>query len=389
MSEPTELLDRHVRAGALPGAVALVADGDDVGVAVVGARAFGGAPMTRDSIFRIASVTKPITAAVLLSLVEDGVLALDDPVARWLPELAAPMVVRTPDAPVDDVVPARRPITVRDLLTFRGGHGFPSDFSLPAVAPLVALLHQGFPAPQQVPAPDEWMRALAGIPLVHQPGEGWLYNTGADIAGVLIARAAGRPLPDVMTERILAPLGMRDTGFSVPASERHRCTEYYRAGPAGSGPVIADPPGGEWSSPPAFPSGAGGLVSTADDLLAFQRMLLAGGAAPDGTRVLAPGSVRLMTTDHLTEAERDAGRVFLQGHGWGFGGSVDTRRIDPWNVPGRYGWVGGTGTAAHIVPGGAGRVTILLTQMELTSPAPPPIMREFWAVTAARAGLRA
>lgn len=388
MTGLTALLDRHVRAGTLPGAVALAASGDDVEVAAVGTRACGGAPMTRDSIFRIASVTKPITAAAVLTLADEGTLALDDPVARWLPELASPVVVRTPGSPVDDVVPARRPITVRDLLTFRGGHGFPSDFSLPAVGPLFTALRQGPPAPQQVPAPDEWMRALAAIPLLHQPGDGWLYNTGADIAGVLVGRVVGRPLHDVLTERVLAPLGMRDTGFHVPAGERHRFTEYYRPDPAGSGLTVADTPEGEWSHPPAFPSGAGGLVSTVDDLLAFQRMLLAGGTAEDGTRVLASESVRLMTTDHLTAAERDASRMFLEGQGWGFGGSVDVERIEPWNVPGRYGWVGGSGTAAHIVPGAGpdpGRVTILLTQVELTSPAPPAVMREFWAHTAAHA----
>ena len=134
---------------------------------------------------------------------------------------------------------------------------------------------------------------------------------------------------------------------------------------------------------PTFPSGGGGLVSTLDDLLAFQRMLLAGGVSDNGTRVLAPESVALMTTDHLTADQRTASRLFLEGQGWGFGGSVDIEQIDPWNVPGRYGWVGGSGTAAHIVPA-AHSITILLTQVQMTSPTPPPVMREFWTYAASR-----
>jgi CubicO group peptidase (beta-lactamase class C family) len=384
MTALTDLLDHHVRARALPGAVALIATGDEVEVAAVGARAFGGAPMTRDSIFRIASVTKPVTAAAAMMLVEQGTLALDDPVARWLPELASPMVVRTPSSPVDDVVPARRAITVRDLLEFRSGHGFPADFALPAVALLFSELHQGPPAPQQVTPPDEWMRTLAAIPLLHHPGEAWLYNTGADILGVLVARASGMPFDEFLAERVFGPLGMQDTGFHVPAADHLRFTEYYRPDPDPDAAELAvvDRPDGQWSVRPAFCSGAGGLVSTVDDLLAFQRMLLADGTGPDGARLLSPASVRLMTRNHLTATERDASRVFLEGQGWGFGGSVDVERIDPWNVPGRYGWVGGSGTAAHVVPadGASGeRVTILLTQVEMTSPSAPTVMREFWA----------
>ena len=371
MNALTELLDRHVRAGTLPGAVAAVATGDEVEIAVVGARSIEGLPMTRDTIFRIASVTKPITAAAAMVLVDDGTLGLDDPVARWLPELASPMVVRTPQSPVDDVVPARRAITVRDLLTFRNGHGFPADFSLPAVGLLFSALRQGPPAPQEQAPPDEWMRILACIPLLHHPGDAWLYNTGADILGVLVARAAGRPFAEFLAERIFGPLAMRDTGFHVPAADLDRFTTAYRPDP--SGPVATDPPDGQWSAAPPFCSGAGGLVSTVDDLLAFHRMLLAGGAG-----VLSPESVALMTTNHLTAAERATSTLFLEGQGWGFGGSVDVERIDAWNVPGRYGWVGGSGTAAHIDPVGHG-ITVLLTTVAMESPTPPAVMREFWA----------
>ena len=285
-SSLTQLLDRHVRAGRLPGAVAAVASGPDLEVAVVGARDVDGPPMTRDTIFRIASNSKPITAAATMLLVDEGRLGLDDPVERWLPELASPMVVRTPQAPVDDVVPARWAIAVRDLLTFRSGHGLAADFSLPAVVKLMDELRQGPPAPRDVVAPDDWMRILATVPLLHHPGDAWLYNTGSDILGVLVARVAGRPFAEFLAERIFAPLGMRDTGFQVPGSDLDRFTTAYR--PDGAELAVTDPPDGQWSTPPAFASGSGGLVSTLDDLLAFQQMLLAGGAG-----VLSPEAVAL------------------------------------------------------------------------------------------------
>jgi CubicO group peptidase (beta-lactamase class C family) len=376
MSNLRDILQTYVSNGSVPGAVGLIARGDRVEVQAVGcAGTDGTCPMARDSIFRIASITKPITAAAVMMLVQDGQITLDDPVGPWLPELASPAVVRTPASPADDVVPAIRAITVADLLTFRAGYGFPPDFSLPAVQLLVSELKQGPPQPQLVAAPDEWMAALARIPLLHQPGEAWLYNTCSDILGVLIARVSARPLPEFLAERLFGPLGMADTGFEVPASKLDRFTSYYRTGPAG-GLELVDPPDGQWSSRPAFPSGAGGLVSTADDWHRFARMLLAGGSA-GGRQLLSAGSVRQMTTDQLTPSQRDASRLFLEGQGWGFGGSVDLEAIDPWNVPGRYGWVGGTGTAAHVTAS-TGAVAILLSQLELADPTPPALMREFW-----------
>ncbi|MFT9665512.1 serine hydrolase domain-containing protein [Streptomyces rhizosphaericola] len=388
-----DLLDTHTARGSAPGAVALVARGDRRGrggrgerveVAVAGSATLAGStPMRRNSLFRLASVTKPIVAAAAMTLVEDGVIAPADPVAAWLPELASPLVVRTPRSPVDDVVSAVRPITVLDLLTFRAGYGFPSDFTLPAVAPLFAELKQGPPRPQDVPGPDAWMAALSRIPLLHQPGDGWLYNTCSDILGVLVARAADRPLPAYLAERLFEPLGMADTGFSVAPGALDRFTGYYRAGegsPAG-GPELVDAPDGQWSRPPAFPSGAGGLVSTVDDWCAFGRMLLAGGLADDGRRVLAAESVRQMLTDHLTPAQRAESGLFTEGQGWGFGGSVDVEITAPWNVLGRYGWIGGTGTSAHVIPS-TGTVAVLLTQMELAGPAAPRLMRDFWTYAA-------
>ncbi|OAH12738.1 serine hydrolase domain-containing protein [Streptomyces jeddahensis] len=380
MTSLYDFLKPHVSDGSVPGAVALVARGDRIEAEAAGsADAEGTAPMARDSIFRIASITKPVTAAAVMMLVDDGRIALDDPVAPWLPELASPVVVRTPAGPVDDVVPAARPITVLDLLTSRAGYGFPSDFSLPAVGPLFSDLKQGPPQPQNVAEPDDWMATLSRIPLLHQPGEAWLYNTCSDIQGVLIARVSDRPLPEFLAERLFEPLGMADTGFAVPAGKLDRFTSYYRTDPPG-GLELIDAPDGQWSAMPAFPSGAGGLVSTVDDLHAFARMLLAGGTVDD-RRFLSPDSVRQMTTDHLTPPQREAGRLFLEGQGWGFGGSVDVQAVDPWNVPGRYGWIGGTGTTAHITPS-TGTAAILLTQVQMPGPTPPLLMRDFWRYAA-------
>ncbi|WP_433462035.1 serine hydrolase domain-containing protein [Spirillospora sp. CA-128828] len=374
-----DVLQGYVDDGTLAGAVGLVARGDHVEVEAAGSADLErGTAMARDSIFRIASITKPIVAAAVMLLVDEGRIALDDPVGKWLPELASPMVVRTPQSQIDDLVPAVRPITVEDLLTSRAGHGWPPPelMTVPQVAMLAEHGQQKYGRdPQYVSPPDEWMAAYAEIPLLYQPGEAFLYNTGSDLQGVLIARVTGRTLPDFMAERIFEPLGMKDTGFAVPAADLGRFTGYYGSGSGGL--ELLDGPDGQWSTMPAFPSGAGGLVSTADDWLAFARMLLAGGGA-----LLSPESVRLMTTDHLTPAQRHAGTLYLEGQGWGYGGSLDVERIDPWNVPGRYGWVGGTGTAAHLTPS-TGTVTIMLTQLAATSPVQPRQMRDFWQYTAA------
>ncbi|MEU5951236.1 serine hydrolase domain-containing protein [Streptomyces sp. NPDC047525] len=390
MADLRRTLETHVNNGSVAGAVGLVARGDRVEeVAAVGSvDAEGTAPMARDSIFRIASLTKPVTAAAVMMLVEDGRVALDDPIGEWLPELASPSVVRAPDSPVDDVVPAVRPITVFHLLASRTGYGFPSDFSLPALAPLFSELKQGPPQPRAVPAPDAWMAALSHIPLLHQPGDGWLYNLSSDLQGVLISRVTGTPLPDFLAERIFEPLGMTDTAFFVPPGKLDRFTSYYAAGPeAGperdpeTGLELLDAAEGQWSTPPAFPSGAGGLVGTVDDWLAFGRMLLAEGTTADGRRLLTPDAVRQMTTNQLTTPERESAGLFLEGMGWGFGGAVDVEAVQPWSVPGRYGWVGGTGTTAHITPS-TGAVTVMYSQLQMGGPSFPELMRDFWRYAA-------
>ena len=220
------------------------------------------------------------------------------------------------------------------------------------------------------------MAALAEVPLLHQPGEAFTYNTAFDILGVLVARATGRTFADHLDRRILRPLGMSETGFRFPEGSDPRRTTWYRAADCGLDEV--DGPHGQWASPPPFESGAGGLVSTLHDLLAFQRMLLARGG-----EVLPPDLVDEMVRDQLTPEVRATDTVFLDGQSWGFGGGVDLGCGSPWHVPGRYGWVGGTGTSAHIVPSD-GTIAILLTQVELGGPAGAAVLESFWSAVAAR-----
>ena len=286
-----EVLAGYVERGAVPGVVALLARHGETHVETIGGKTLGGGdPIRRDTIFRIASMTKPITAAAAMILVEECRLRLDEPVDRLLPELAGRRVLKRLDGPLDDTVPAKRPITVRDLLTFRLGFGIvmapPGTYPIQRAASELDL-GQGPPQPQTPPAPDEWIRRFGTLPLMHQPGERWMYNTGSDVLGVLIARASGQPFETFLRERIFEPLGMNDTGFSVPAAKLDRlATSYWTNSETGALEVYDKAEGGQWSRPPAFPSGGGGLVSTVDDYLAFARMLLNNGKH-DGERILS------------------------------------------------------------------------------------------------------
>ena len=380
-----DVMARYVGGGAVPGLVTAVSRGGEVHVDAIGTTAFeGGAPMARDSLFRISSMTKPVTAVATLILVEECRLRLDEPVSRLLPELAEMRVLRRPDAEVTDTVPAERAITVRDLLTFTWGFGqvIAPPGTLPIQAPIEERLGRtGPPQPAWAQGPDAWIAALATLPLLHQPGAGWMYNTGSDVLGVLIERAAGRPFATFLQERIFEPLGMVDTGFSVPAAQLHRLTTSYATDPQTGARTVYDEPGGQWSRPPAFCSGAGGLVSTADDYLAFARMLLDGGRCGD-ERILSRPAVELMTTDQLTATQK-AGAAWVPGgfdsSGWGFGVSVRTRRDQLASV-GQYGWDGGMGTSWANDPR-QGLIGIVLTQGMWNSPNPPDVCRDFWTST--------
>ncbi|MEV8634043.1 serine hydrolase domain-containing protein [Streptosporangium sp. NPDC051023] len=358
----------------LPGLVLLVAQGDEVHVGPVGVTAFGGGePMRRDTIFRIGSMTKPILAAATMTLVEDGGLALDEPVDRLLPELADRRVLRSLDGPLDDTVPAERPITVEDLLTFRMGHGlvfgitpdspFPTiDLPYPVIEAARELeLVTGPPDPRTPHDPDEWMRRFGTLPLMYQPGERWQYNVGSLVLGVLVARASGMPLEDFLRTRLLEPLGMRETGFSLPAEHLDRLPGHYMTSPV-TGRMEPQTLTGreEWTRPPVFPSGAAGLLSTVDDYLAFSRLLLNRGVH-EGRRLLSERSVELMTADHLTPEQRATGDVVLGGRGWGYGVSVVTEPDEISSVPGRYGWDGGYGTYWFNHPG-RDLIVIAMTQ---------------------------
>jgi CubicO group peptidase (beta-lactamase class C family) len=333
-------------------------------------------------------MTKPVTAVAALILVEECKLRLDDAVDALLPELANRRVVRAIDGPLDDTVPARRPITVRDLLTFRLGYGV--EAVPPGLYPVQDALYdlglQALPGAITPPAPDEWMRRLGTLPLMHQPGDKWMYNTGSEVLGVLIARASGQSFDRFLRERIFEPLGMRDTGFWVAEIAIGRLATSYLTNPETDELELHDEPGGAWSRPPAFPSGAGGLVSTVDDFLAFSQML-ANNGIHDGERILSRPSIEAMTTDQLTaEQKAVSGLVpgWFESHGWGFGVGVVTRRLDPSEPVGQYGWDGGLGTAWRVDPS-EDMITMLMTQKALTSPAPPNVFRDFW--TAAYAAI--
>jgi CubicO group peptidase (beta-lactamase class C family) len=342
-----DVMSGYVERGEVPGIVTLVSRRGETHVDALGKMAVSGRePMRRDTIFRITSMTKPITAVAAMVLVEECKLRLDDPVDRLLPELANRKVLKRIDGPVEDTVPAKRSISVRDLLTFRAGYGMQlgGQEQSPIQKAIKDLEIVGFGPPDQATphTPDEWIKRLGTLPLLHQPGEMWLYNTGSSVLGVLIARASGKPFETFLRERILDPLGMKDTAFSVPAAKLNRlATSYWPNAQTGALDLNDGVENSKWGRSPAFPDGAAGLVSTVDDYLAFAQMLLNNGKL-GSERILSRPSVETMTIDHLTPAQR-ASTGFLPG--WGFGVSVTTARENLSSVPGRYGWDGGYGTS--------------------------------------------
>jgi CubicO group peptidase (beta-lactamase class C family) len=368
-----------VERGDVPGLVMLVSRHGEAHVDTIGRLAFEGSLMTRDTLFRITSMTKPVTAAAAMILVEQGKVQLDDPVDRWLPELANRKVLLTIDALIHQTVPARRAISLRDLLTFRCGYGMIPLF--PDRYPIQRAYTEAGLAPGPVfPSfpPDELVKRYGSLPLIYQPGERWLYNAGSEILGVLIARVAGVTFGDFLQERIFAPLGMKDTAFHAPKEKQHRFATAYSHDRATKSLKVFDPPvTGRFSNPPVFENGSAGLVSTADDFNAFAQMLLNGGNL-GSERILSQASVELMTTNHIQADEKRESTLFLGNtRGWGFGMSVFAGFDDLEAKPGRFGWDGGYGTSWYSDPR-AQLTGILLTQRVMDSPEPPRVFTDFW-----------
>ena len=305
-------------AGLLSGAVTCVWHrGDVLQVNEIGHRDIeAGLPMQRDTIFRIASMTKPVTVAAAMALVEEGKLALTDPVSRWLPELAEMRVLVDPNGSLDNTVAARRPITIDDLMTHRSGlaYGFSVGGPISRAYGQVSLRQDQ----------DQWLAEVAALPLLHQPGERLTYSHGTEVLGIALSRIEGKPVHAVLRERIFEPLAMADTGFFIAPEARGRAATMYRLDEAGT--LQHDMMGPIPVKEPRFCQGGGGLVSTADDYLRFARMLLGAGTV-DGVRVLSEESVQSMRTDRLTEEQKRQpflGAPFWVGRGFGLNLSVVT-----------------------------------------------------------------
>lgn len=377
-----EATRRHVGPGMIPGLVMLVEHRGRVHVDVVGTFAFDSqVPMRRDTLFRLASMTKPVTAVAAMILVEECRLRLDDPVDAWLPELSGRKVLRDIAGPLDDTVPADRSITLRDLLTNRSGYG-EVGFIAPMCPLQGAMLQARLPL-STWPYPgttDELMQALSGLPLACQPGERWLYHMSSEILGVLIARASGQSLGTFMRERIFEPLGMADTGFAVPEAKLDRLpTCYGTAFPSTELIVLDEGQHRAASQQVSFESGGGGLVSTVDDLLAFGRMLLDSGVY-GGKRILSRLAIELMTTDHITAQQKAASPFFehyWEDHSWGFGMGLVTGRRDLAGVPGRFGWDGAFGTSWWVDPKER-LIGIFMAQRRPDVLGLPPSFSDFW-----------
>ncbi|GAA1663407.1 serine hydrolase [Kribbella yunnanensis] len=350
MADLQGLADRVVASGEVPGAVVGLTDGRSQWVVAAGTDGPGGAELASDAVFRISSMTKPLAAVLTLQLVETGVLGLQDPIERWLPELAGQRVVRRLDGPLQDTVPAEQSPTVEDLLTMRLGLGFAFEVESCPVLEAAGELGFGPPKPSSVTLdPDRWIARFGELPLMEQPGRHWRYELAYGVLGVLLARASGVALPELFRQRLFEPLGMHDSGFVVPSHARRRLVSGF----AGT-ELFDDAATSDWLTPPAFPDAAGGLVSTAGDYLRFVAALLNG-------ELLRPDLASAMVSDQLT-AEQRAGasaQTFLDGGGWGYGVQV----VGP-----RYGWGGGLGTLWYSYPA-AGIGAVLMTQVLPPSPA--------------------
>ena len=327
-----EMLAEPVNAGEMAGAVTLVWQGEVLQTAAVGwADIEARMPLRRDSLFRIASMSKPVTSVAALMLMEEGRLALDEPITSWAREFGEMRVLRAPDGPLDDTVAAERPITFADLLTHQAGITYGDFHSGPIKAAYDAALGASIDSHL---TPDEWIARLAALPLIGQPGAGFYYGHSIDLLGFLIARIEGAPLGEVLARRIFRPLGMVDTGFIVPPEKRGRRAAMHGFDAQGKLIRLAAVPGGaalaERPNDMAYEGGGAGLWSTVDDYATFARLFVGGGAV-DGVRLLKPETVDLMSTNRLSEAQRAAAKtlgmpVFTAGNGFGLGVAVT---IDP------------------------------------------------------------
>ncbi|MCB9765403.1 MAG: beta-lactamase family protein [Alphaproteobacteria bacterium] len=343
-----DALQSMVDAGDLAGAVTLIwREGAIAEVTCAGWRdPDARLPVERDTLFRVASLTKPITAAATLSLVEEGRFELSDPITRWAPELARMQVLRAPGGALTDTVPARRPLTFHDLLTHRAGLSY-SDF---LQGPIAAAYRDALGGHiDNARSPDEWIARLAELPLLHQPGEVFEYGHAADLLGFILARVEDAPLGEVLRRRVFEPLGMVDTGFAVPEAKRPRRAACCGFDADGQVRTRATVPGAhalpERPEGMTFVSGGQGLWSTVDDYLSFARIFVEGGAG-----LLRPETVARMTTNQLTAPQRAAsmmlGRpLFATGHGFGLGVAVVTEpeSADPLLCGGNRGAVGWPG----------------------------------------------
>jgi len=379
------VLSGYIERQEMPGLVALVSHHDEVHVETLGTLAFGDpAPMKRDTIFRIASITKPITALAAMILVEECKLRLDDSIEPWLPELAHRRVLRSISSDLNETVPALRAITLRDLLTYRMGFG--SVMAMPDTYPIQKLIRDyriggdGPMLPTFAPGMDEWLQKLGSLPLLAQPGERWMYQVSGDVLGALIARVSGQTLGTFMRQRIFDPLDMKDTAFHVPPEKIDRLPAFYFFNrQTNKLDFFDDPVNSAWRAEPPFESGGGGLVSTIDDYFAFSRMMLNKGRH-GREQILSRATVELMTSDHLTPEQRAGSEIFFGTHSsWGFGMAVDIRRNEIFHTPSRFGWTGGFGTTAYTDPA-EGMIGILFTQRMMDSPEPPKVFTDFWTL---------
>jgi CubicO group peptidase (beta-lactamase class C family) len=333
-----------VASGDIPGVICLVWQrGELQQLAIAGLRNIEKKlPVERDTIFRIASMSKPITSVAALILIDKGVMRLEDPISKWAPEFAQMRVLRRPDGPLEETYPAPRAITIEDLLTHRSG----LSYGFTAKGPLAQALDARFGLKlESWRSADEWLSTLASLPLSYAPGERFNYSHSTDVLGFIVGRAAGSTFREALQELLFAPLGMVDTDFWIPPEKRDRAAVLY--GTSAPGTFIPHPlPGFLDERPPVITAGGQGLVSTADDYLIFARMLLEGGAV-DGTRILSPESVRLLTTNRLTPTQRrdfQFGIPFFMAQGFGLGVSVvDDPEKNAWmgvGSRGSFGWPG-------------------------------------------------